>query len=211
MTPSEFCLHCSPYIASASSSFSRSARACPDSAERLTLVLQHHQHRKACVSSTCNMVKPASVCCPCPAEADASRRQGRRRLAHETHPKCPQTPRVHSPPVPDGHASPLLLQTSCKALLSSGTLLLPGRLHLGCQLLLTGPCRHSPATVHTAVPWAASSCSLGPAGIHQQWCTQQSPALGWLLATLAATSCTQLPALVPRLGASSLQAEHVRC
>ena len=136
-----FCVRCSPYTVSASSSFSRSARACPDSADRRTLVLQRYWQSKAW-GSTCNMAKPASSYCLCPAGADAIRRHGRS--------NCPQTPCVHGPPVLYGHASPLLLQTSCEALLSSSALLLPGRLHASCQLLLTGPCRQSLVGVHSS-------------------------------------------------------------
>ena len=95
--------------------------------------------------------KPACSCCPCPAGADASRSHGRMKAdAQENYPDCPQTPCVHGPPVLYGHANPLLLQTRCEALLSSSTLLLPGSMHPGRQLLLTGPCRHSPATVHSS-------------------------------------------------------------
>ena len=86
--------------------------------------------------------------------------------AHDIHPKSLQTPCVHGAPILYGHASPLLLQTCCEALLSSSALLLPGRLHPGCRFLLTRPCRHSLAAV-TAVtsPWVGAchpSCPFLP-------------------------------------------------
>ena len=137
-------VRCSPYIVSASSSFSRSALACPDSADRLTLVLQRNRQSKAWGSSACNMAKPASSCCLCPAGADASRRHGRRRPAHRQ-----TTP------------------TACRLLVCMAYLSCMGMRALSCSRRAARRCSAAArSSCRADCTRAANSGSLGPAGSH---------------------------------------------
>ena len=179
-TPSECCLHCSPYIASASSSFSRSARACPDSADRLTLVLQH-QHRKAwgqqhmqhgqacffmlsvpsrgsCITQTRHTKAGSQETPQVPADSLAAR------------PTCPVWAREPSP-APDELPGAAQQQRAPPAGPTARGLPLPA--HWALQALTSNSAQQSPAPGQLLVILAATA----PAHKSLHWCPDWGPAV----------------------------------